>query len=202
MQPAPKVVRRWSTDRIPGLRCMSWRRRKFGRPRTRDWRSSTLSICTNNCLITRCDRATGPARENAIMNGIASQLSDDDKRNVSSWFASQTSQLGTARNKQTLDFGQRIWRAGLPEKSLPACSGCHNPAGQGIPVQFPRLAAQHADYVEATLRDFRHGTRRNNAAMRRLRRSFRTPRCVRSGLCPGCDYGTPRSTRFGYRLRS
>lgn len=109
-----------------------------------------------------------PARENAIMNGMASQLSDDDKRNVSAWFASQTSQLGTARNKQTLDLGQRIWRAGLPEKSLPACSGCHNPAGLGIPVQYPRLAAQHAEYVEATLRDFRQGTRRNNVAMQEI----------------------------------
>ena len=109
-----------------------------------------------------------PARENAIMNGIASQLSDDDKRNVSAWFAGQMAQLNTARNKQTLELGQRIWRAGLPEKSLPACSGCHNPAGLGIPIQYPRLAAQHAEYVEATLKDFRQGTRRNNAAMQEI----------------------------------
>jgi cytochrome c553 len=109
-----------------------------------------------------------PARENAIMNGFASQLSDDDKRNVSAWFAGQTAQLSSARNKQTLDLGQRIWRAGLPEKSLPACSGCHNPAGLGIPSQYPRLAAQHAEYVEATLKDFRHGTRRNNLAMQEI----------------------------------
>jgi len=109
-----------------------------------------------------------PARENAIMNGFASQLSDDDKRNVSAWFASQTAQPSTARNKQTLDLGQRIWRAGLPEKSLPACAGCHNPAGLGIPIQYPRLAAQHADYVEATLKDFRQGTRRNNPPMQEI----------------------------------
>ena len=109
-----------------------------------------------------------PVRENAIMNGFASQLSDDDKRNVSAWFASQKAQLGTARNKQTLDLGQRIWRAGLPEKSLPACSGCHNPAGLGIPIQYPRLAAQHAEYVEVTLKDFRQGTRRNNPAMQEI----------------------------------
>ncbi|HKO66289.1 MAG TPA: c-type cytochrome [Burkholderiaceae bacterium] len=109
-----------------------------------------------------------PVRENAIMNGIASQLSDDDKRNASAWFASQTAQLNTARNKQTLELGQRIWRAGLPEKSLPACSGCHNPAGLGIPTQYPRLAAQHAEYVEATLKDFRQGTRRNNPAMQEI----------------------------------
>jgi cytochrome c553 len=109
-----------------------------------------------------------PARENAIMNGIASQLSDDDKRNVSAWFAGQMAQLNTARNKQTLELGQRIWRAGLPEKSLPACSGCHNPAGLGIPILYPRLAAQHAEYVEATLKDFRQGTRRNNLAMQEI----------------------------------
>jgi cytochrome c553 len=51
---------------------------------------------------------------------------------------------------------------------LPACAGCHNPAGLGIPIQYPRLAAQHADYVEATLKDFRQGTRRNNPAMQEI----------------------------------
>lgn len=109
-----------------------------------------------------------PARENAIMNGFASQLSDDDKRHVSAWFASQVAQLDTARNKQTLDLGQRVWRAGLPEKSVPACAGCHHPAGLGIPILYPRLAAQHAEYVEATLKDFRQGTRRNNPAMQEI----------------------------------
>lgn len=109
-----------------------------------------------------------PARENAIMNGFASQLSDEDKRNVAAWFASQVAQLDTARSKQTLELGQRIWRAGLPEKSVPACSGCHNPAGLGIPVLYPRLAAQHADYIDATLRDFRQGVRRNNPAMQEI----------------------------------
>lgn len=109
-----------------------------------------------------------PARENAIMNGFAAQLSDDDKRNVAAWFASQAAQLDTARNKQTLELGQRIWRAGLPEKSVPACAGCHNPAGLGIPILYPRLAAQHADYVDATLRDFRQGVRRNNPAMQEI----------------------------------
>ncbi|MEP6608278.1 MAG: c-type cytochrome [Burkholderiaceae bacterium] len=109
-----------------------------------------------------------PARENAIMNGIASQLSDDDKRNVAAWFASQAAQLDSARSKQALELGQRIWRAGLPEKSLPACGGCHNPAGLGIPILYPRLGAQHAEYIEATLRDFRQGVRRNNVAMQEI----------------------------------
>jgi cytochrome c553 len=106
-----------------------------------------------------------PARENAIMNGFASQLSDDDKRNVSAWYASQAAKPATARNKSTLELGQRIWRAGIPEKAVPACAGCHGPAGSGIPSQYPRLSAQHAEYTETTLRAFRDGTRRNNQPM-------------------------------------
>jgi cytochrome c553 len=107
-----------------------------------------------------------PARENPIMNGIAAQLSDEDKRNVAVWYASQAAKPDTARNKQTLELGQRIWRAGLPAKSVPACNGCHGPAGSGIPAQYPRLAGQYAEYTEATLRAFREGARRNNVAMR------------------------------------
>jgi cytochrome c553 len=109
-----------------------------------------------------------PDRENAIMNGFASQLSDDDKRNVSAWFASQTAKPGTARNKATLELGQRIWRAGIPEKAVPACAGCHGPAGSGIPSQYPRLSAQHAEYTETTLKAFRDGTRRNNVPMQAI----------------------------------
>jgi cytochrome c553 len=109
-----------------------------------------------------------PARENAIMNAIAAGLSDQDRLDLSSWFASQTAKPDEARNRDTLELGQRIWRAGLPEKSLPACSGCHNPTGAGIPNQYPRLAGQHAEYLEATLKAFRDGTRHNSVPMQQI----------------------------------
>ena len=109
-----------------------------------------------------------PARENPVMNGFASQLSDADKRNVAAWFSSQTAKPNFAKNKDTLELGQRIWRAGIPEKQVPACSGCHGPAGSGIPSQYPRIAGQHAEYTETTLKNLREGTRRNNAAMQQI----------------------------------
>jgi cytochrome c553 len=109
-----------------------------------------------------------PARENAVMNGFAAQLSDADKRNVSAWFASQAAKPAFATNKETLELGQRIWRAGIPEKAVPACAGCHGPAGSGIPVQYPRIAGQHAEYTETTLKNFRDGVRRNNASMQQI----------------------------------
>lgn len=109
-----------------------------------------------------------PARENAIMNGIASTLSAQDRVDVAAWYYSQAAKPGTARNKELLELGQKIWRAGLPDKALPACAGCHGPAGAGIPIQYPRLAGQHGEYVEATLKSFRDGTRRNNLAMQQI----------------------------------
>lgn len=109
-----------------------------------------------------------PARENSIMNGIAASLSDQDKRDVAAWFSGQSAKLGSARNKDTLDLGQRIWRAGIPEKAVPACSGCHNPIGLGIPNQYPRLSGQHSDYAETTLKAFRDGTRRNSLPMQQI----------------------------------
>jgi cytochrome c553 len=52
--------------------------------------------------------------------------------------------------------------------SVPACAGCHGPTGAGIPSQYPRLAGQHADYVEAQLLAFRGGVRHNNLPMTQI----------------------------------
>jgi len=109
-----------------------------------------------------------PARENAVMGAFAAQLSDADKRNVAAWFESQGAKPGSARNKELLELGQRIYRAGIPDKAVPACSGCHSPTGVGIPIQYPRLGGQHAEYVDATLKAFRDGTRRNNLPMQQI----------------------------------
>jgi cytochrome c553 len=108
------------------------------------------------------------ARENAIMAGFAAQLSPEDRKNVAYFYASQTIKPGVATDKATLEIGQRIWRAGVPEKGLPACSGCHSPDGSGIPSQYPRLGGQYAEYSAAQLKAFRDGTRANNVPMQQI----------------------------------
>ncbi len=105
------------------------------------------------------------ARVNSVMAGFTGQLSIEDKRNVSAWFASQAIKPGTASKRETLELGQRIYRAGLPGKDVPACAGCHSPNGAGIPAQYPRLGGQWAEYTEVQLKAFRDGTRRNNLPM-------------------------------------
>jgi cytochrome c553 len=107
-------------------------------------------------------------RENPVMAGFAGALSDEDKRNVSAYFAMQKTKPGAARIKETLDLGQRLYRTGVPEKAVPACAACHGPTGSGIPSQYPRLGGQHAEYTETQLKAFRDGGRRNNEPMQQI----------------------------------
>ncbi|MEP7282229.1 MAG: c-type cytochrome [Rubrivivax sp.] len=104
-------------------------------------------------------------RKNAIMQGMAATLSDADVVNVSAFYGSKQAKPGFAKHKDSVLLGQQIWRGGLPDRQVPACAGCHGPSGAGIPVQYPRLSGQHADYTEAQLLAFRSGARGNSAPM-------------------------------------
>ncbi len=101
-------------------------------------------------------------RANAIMAGFAATLSPEQMRDVSAFYASQKLIPEKARNKSTIELGQKIFRAGIAEKNVPACAGCHGPTGTGIPAQYPLLGGQYAQYVEAQLKAFRSGERAND----------------------------------------
>jgi cytochrome c553 len=104
-------------------------------------------------------------RDNAIMKGMAATLSEDDMKNVAAFYATKQAKPGFAKSKELVVLGEKIYRGGIAERSVPACSGCHSPTGAGIPSQYPRMAGQHADYTEAQLLAFRGGVRKNSAQM-------------------------------------
>lgn len=104
-------------------------------------------------------------RENATMRAMAAPLSDSDMKNVAAFYAGKQAKPGFAKNKDLVALGEKIYRGGIADRSVPACAGCHSPNGAGIPAQYPRLSGQHADYVEAQLVAFRSGLRHNNPAM-------------------------------------
>ena len=104
-------------------------------------------------------------RNNAIMKGFASTLSDDDMKNISYWVASKTAKPGFAKDKSLVVLGERIYRGGIADRQIAACAGCHSPNGAGIPAQYPRLSGQHADYSIAQLTAFRDGIRQNGLMM-------------------------------------
>ncbi len=104
-------------------------------------------------------------RVNAIMAGMAATLSDEDMKNVAAFYASKQAAAGAAKNKDTVQLGERIYRGGIADRSIPACAGCHSPNGAGIPAQYPRLGGQHAEYTESQLNSFRAGQRGNSVQM-------------------------------------
>jgi cytochrome c553 len=103
-------------------------------------------------------------RKNAIMAGMAAPLSAQDMRNLAAYYSEQKPMQGTAKNRDTVVLGRRLYRGGDSARGLPACAGCHGATGTGIPAQYPRLAGQFAEYTEAQLRAFRSGERTNDPA--------------------------------------
>ena len=107
----------------------------------------------------------GPDRNNAIMTMFAKALTDDEMKNIAAYLDVQKAKPGAAKNKDTIDMGKKIFRAGVAEKNIPACSACHGPGGAGIPNQFPRIGGQHQDYTVAELTNFKSGVRKNSVQM-------------------------------------
>ena len=104
-------------------------------------------------------------RKNAVMQGFATGLSEDDMRNIAYWVTSKAAKPGFARDKDLVAMGERIYRGGIADRQIAACAGCHSPNGAGIPAQYPRLSGQHADYTVSQLNMFRDGTRAKSRQM-------------------------------------
>ncbi len=104
-------------------------------------------------------------RKNAIMQGFAAGLSDEDMRNIAAWAASQKAKPGFSKDKALVATGERIYKGGIQDRQIAACAGCHSPSGAGMPSQYPRLSGQHADYIASSLKAYRDGSRTNNAVM-------------------------------------
>ena len=109
-----------------------------------------------------------PVRESAIMNGMVANLSEADMKGLAAYYSGQALKPAAAADKDLAAAGQKLWRGGDIANGVPACAGCHGPAGAGVPAQFPRLGGQYADYVVAQLTAFREGKRANdpNSMMR------------------------------------
>jgi len=105
-------------------------------------------------------------RKNAVMQGMAGPLSDEDVRNVAAFYASKApAKPGFGKNKELAALGEKIYRGGIPDRAIAACAGCHSPTGAGMPAQYPRIGSQQGDYISAQLNAFRSGARANNPVM-------------------------------------
>jgi len=103
-----------------------------------------------------------PVRESTIMTPMVANLSEADMKNLAAYYAGQQLKPATAADKDLAALGQKLWRGGNATTGVPACAGCHGPAGAGIPAQYPRISGQFSEYVAAQLKAFRDGARAND----------------------------------------
>lgn len=103
-----------------------------------------------------------PVRESPIMMPMVANLSEADMKALAAYYAGQKLQPAAAADKDLAALGQKIWRGGNTASGVPACAGCHGPAGAGMPAQYPRIAGQFAEYTAAQLKAFKEGARAND----------------------------------------
>jgi len=101
------------------------------------------------------------ARVNEQMASILPTIQEPDIPDIAAYYAEQ--QLTPLPAVPAPELGERLYRGGNPATDVPACSGCHGADGLGLgAAKFPRLAGQHAQYVDSSLKHFRAGNRAND----------------------------------------
>ena len=94
-----------------------------------------------------------------LMAGQLDNMSDEDIRELAEHYAAQPAAAGQAKDVD-LALGEAIYRGGILEKGVAACTACHAPNGAGNALAgFPRLAGQHPDYTIAQMTAYREGDR-------------------------------------------
>ncbi|RUO66385.1 Cytochrome c553 [Pseudidiomarina planktonica] len=101
-------------------------------------------------------------RANAIMQGQAMGLSDEDIADLSAYFAAQEPEIGTAP-EDVVARAEQLYRGGDLERGIASCAACHGPRGDGMGLaKFPDISGNHATYVKQQLEMFRSGERAND----------------------------------------
>ncbi|MDC0221420.1 cytochrome c4 [Gammaproteobacteria bacterium] len=104
------------------------------------------------------------ARVNPTMTAMVAALTDQDVLDIAAWYSSQQVSLLGA-DPETLELGETLYRAGIKDLSVAACSACHSPTGNGNgPAGFPSLSGQHSEYTLLQLKAFRAGERQNDSS--------------------------------------
>jgi cytochrome c553 len=101
-------------------------------------------------------------RKNEVMRDQVKDMDAAAMRAVGAfYFAQRGKPNATAKSAALADLGRKIFRAGIPERKVPACAGCHGAAGAGIPSAYPRLAGQWPEYTLEELQHYASGERVN-----------------------------------------
>ena len=103
-------------------------------------------------------------RKSDTMRPMVDDLTPEDFIALGRYFESRPPQAHAVADGDLARVGWFIFVRGNPYSGVPPCANCHGAKGHGT-EQLPRLAGQHATYVENQLKKFNIRERTNDNAV-------------------------------------
>ena len=103
-------------------------------------------------------------RKSTAMASMVTDLTPEDMTSLGQFYASRPPHKEAAKDTQLAAVGQYIYHQGNKFSGVPSCASCHGPEGAGSNV-LPRLAGQHAAYLDTQLKQFNKRERNNDNAV-------------------------------------
>jgi cytochrome c553 len=100
-------------------------------------------------------------RRKGPMQRFAKGLTDADIEAVAAYFAAQKAPAHKVNDADLHAAGRFLYHKGSGAPEAPPCQGCHGEKAHGTDLA-PRLAGQHAPYLERQLREFTQRARTND----------------------------------------
>ena len=121
--------------------------------------NSNLAGQNEKYLFRQLQMIQSEEREIVVMKGLLNAFDDGDLRNIAAYYASLPGRIGQS-NPEGLEEGEAIYRGGILEKKVAACTACHAPNGNGnMLAGFPRVSGQTVEYTVAQLKAYREQER-------------------------------------------
>jgi cytochrome c553 len=119
---------------------------------------------TADYLMQALDKFAARRRHNVYMTNFAQRLSQQERADVSAYYASLRSSFPPPNGKLTPDLlerGRQLATSGDDKLTLPSCNNCHGSQGIGEPPNIPALKGQYSNYIVYRLQQLAVG---HNAA--------------------------------------
>jgi len=97
------------------------------------------------------DRSRADKEAYQYMWGIAAQLDDGTIEGIARYYSVQSPPPARPVDEALAVQGGELFHRGIPDRGIPACATCHGQNAEGD-ADRPRLAGQHAKYVDKQLR--------------------------------------------------
>ena len=103
-------------------------------------------------------------RKSTAMADMVAKLTPDEMVALGKFFEKQKTEPEPAKDADLAGVGKYIYLHGNKFSGLAACASCHGAEAKGT-AALPRLAGQHAAYIETQLKQFSQRERTNDNAV-------------------------------------